>query len=89
MSANDPKRTTRLAQTRKRSEQIPDQSETGNKSIVVSHRTPQWPEEFSHILGQALRLLKRGEVPTPRHLGPALHVEEAFGVPCELQQDLV
>jgi hypothetical protein len=24
---------------------------TGNKSIVVSHRTPQWPEEFSNVLG--------------------------------------
>ena len=55
--------------------------ETDNKSIVVSHRTSQWPEEFTNVLGQALRFLKGGKVPTPRHLGPALHLEEAFGPP--------
>ena len=62
-----------------RSKFLTNLCETGNKSISVSHRTPQRPEEFTNVLGQALRLLKGGEVPTPGHLGPALHIEEAFG----------
>src|SRR5262249_45139520 len=36
----------------------------------------QGPEERAELLGEELRFLERGEVTSPRHLPPALYVEE-------------